>query len=198
MGSRFSDALAGTSLYAITDRQISGLSHSEQVARLSSQGIKLIQIREKLASPREFYEQAMAAMEVARELKIKIIINDRVDIALAVGAAGAHVGQDDISPEAARQILGPEAIIGFSTHNVDQAVAAASLDIDYLAVGPIFNTRSKESPDPVVGLEQLSSISNRVGDLPVVAIGGITQAKLPSVLKAGATACALISDLWAS
>src|SRR5215213_1130081 len=133
-------------LYPITDARVSGLSHAEQVARLSAGGAALVQLREKQLSPREFYGEAEAALRVARELGVRLIINDRVDIALALGADGVHLGQDDLPPAAARELLGERAVIGFSTHNEEQASEAARLPVDYLAVGPIFQTSSKENP----------------------------------------------------
>ncbi|HEV8168070.1 MAG TPA: thiamine phosphate synthase, partial [Pyrinomonadaceae bacterium] len=104
-------------IYPITDTQLSGLSHAEQVRLLSLGGASLIQLREKRMPALEFYEQARAA----KQSGVQLIINDRVDIALAIGASGVHLGQDDLPPEAARKLLGPQTIIGYSTHNVDQA-----------------------------------------------------------------------------
>src|ERR1700750_1762555 len=112
-------------LYPITDRRLSGLSHAEQAARLIEGGAALIQLREKHLSPREFYVEAEAALKIARARGVKLIINDRADIALALGADGVHLGQDDMPPEAARALLGEGAVIGFSTHSAEQAIAAA-------------------------------------------------------------------------
>ena len=133
-------------LYPITDRRLSGLSHAEQVARLCEGGARLVQLREKHLSPREFYREAEDALRVARGRGAKLIINDRADIALALGADGVHLGQDDMPPEAARALLGEGAIIGFSTHGLEQSVAAARLPVDYVAIGPVFATSSKENP----------------------------------------------------
>ena len=189
-------ALGTSQIYPITDKIISGFSHAEQVARLSDRGATLIQLREKVESPKEFLVEAEAAVKVARARGVRIIINDRVDIALALGADGVHLGQDDLPPAAARRLLGPNAIIGFSTHNLDQARLAVTLPIDYLALGPIFPTSTKESANPVVGLAGLVSIKKLVGSLPLVAIGGITSKNADSVMEAGASACAVIRDLW--
>ncbi len=196
MSANFLNALAGTRLYPLTDRRVSGLSHVEQVTRLSDAGATLIQLREKVLSPLDFYQEATACLCVARQRGIRIIINDRVDIALALKADGVHLGQDDLSPEAARRLLGPEAIIGFSTHNLDQARLAAKMPIDYIAIGPIFATSTKENPDPEVGLQGLKLVRKAVGAIPLVAIGGITSASAQEVLSAGADAVAMISDLW--
>jgi thiamine-phosphate pyrophosphorylase len=182
-------------IYAIADARVPDLSHKEQVERLIEGGIELIQLRDKYASPRQFYEAAKAAVEFARSRKVRIIINDRVDIALAVGAVGVHLGQTDLPPKYARDILGPEAIIGFSAHSLDQAIAALNLPIDYLAIGPVFPTATKENPDSIVGLETIKTVKKEIGDLSLVAIGGIDSENLESVLAAGADSAALVSAL---
>lgn len=182
-------------LYPITDARLSGLSHAEQIRRLSAGGATLIQLREKHLAPREFYREALEALRVARSRGVRLIINDRVDIALALSADGVHLGQDDLPPTAARELLGESAIIGFSTHNVEQARAAALLPIDYLAIGPIFPTSSKDNPDPVVGLEGLRRVRQIIGHVPLVAIGGIRLENIEDVLKAGADSVACLSLL---
>ncbi|HEX8142266.1 MAG TPA: thiamine phosphate synthase [Pyrinomonadaceae bacterium] len=184
-------------LYPITDVLVSGLSHAEQVARLSAGGATLIQLREKHLSPREFYLEAREALRVARERSVRLIINDRVDIALALKADGVHLGQDDLTPEAARRLLGPAPIIGFSTHNLEQAREAARLPVDYIAIGPLYPTSSKENPDPVVGLEELRRVRELIGPIPLVAIGGITRRNARPALSAGADSVACIGDLLA-
>ena len=183
-------------VYPITDVSISGLSHAEQVALLAGSGATLVQIREKHAPPLQFYEQAKAAMAVAREHGVQIIINDRVDVALAVGADGVHLGQDDLPPEAARRLLGDNAVIGCSTHSLSQALEVYKLPLDYIAIGPIFQTSTKENPSPVVGLEGLRVVREAIGKLPLVAIGGITPANAEEVIEAGADAVAMIRGLW--
>lgn len=184
-------------VYPITDTRLSGLSHAEQVARLIEGGASLIQLRDKHATPREFYRQAADALQVARAHHATLIINDRVDIALALKADGVHLGQTDMPTTAARRLLGKEAIIGFSTHNIEQAKLATALPIDYLAFGPVFPTSTKENPDPIAGLEPLREVCAIKGPLPLVAIGGITFQNALEVTKAGADAIALISDLIA-
>lgn len=184
-------------LYPITDTRLSGLSHAEQVRRLSAGGASFLQLREKHLSPREFYSEAAKAWSVARSAGVRLIINDRVDIALALTASGVHLGQDDLPPDAAREILGEQAIIGFSTHTVTQAEQAARLPVDYLAIGPIFPTLSKENPDAVVGLDGLRRVREVTGDIPLVAIGGIRLENIEEVLAAGADCVAVISLLLA-
>lgn len=184
-------------VYPITDRRLSGLSHAEQVKRLHAGGATLVQLREKHLSPKEFLEDARAAVAVGRELGVTVIVNDRVDLALAAGAHGVHLGQDDLPPEAARRIAGPDFIIGFSTHNLDQAMRALEEPVDYIAAGPIFSTSSKENPDPVIGTEGVSTIRDVVGPaIPLVAIGGITAGNARNVIDSGADSVAVISTIW--
>ena len=183
-------------LYPITDVRLSKLAHAEQVLRLSRGGASLIQLREKHETAHAFFREAKAALRVAHEHGVRLIINDRVDIALALGADGVHLGQDDLPPEVARRLLGERAIIGFSTHNIEQALSAAHLPIDYLAIGPVFPTSSKENPDPVLGLDGLRRVRDAVpSSLPLVAIGGITSANALETLAAGADSLAIIGAL---
>ncbi|MGI8996843.1 MAG: thiamine phosphate synthase [Pyrinomonadaceae bacterium] len=186
-------------LYPITDARLSGLTHAEQVARFAAGGAMLIQLREKHASPREFYVEAEAALHVARERGVQLIINDRADIALALRADGVHLGQDDLDPLAARRLLGADAIIGYSTHNIEQAIEAAQLPISYLAIGPIFVTHTKENPDPVIGLDGLRRVRAQLDAtatrLPLIAIGGITTENASAILDAGADSVAVVSAL---
>src|SRR2546421_878575 len=184
-------------LYPITDRRLSGLSHAEQIARLSDGGARVVQLREKNLSPREFYREAEGALRVARARGVRLVINDRADIALALGADGVHLGQDDMPPVAARALLGEDAIIGFSTHNVAQAARAARLPVDYVAIGPVFATSSKENPGPAVGLEGVARAREAVGCVQLVAIGGINEENARAVLDAGADSVAVISTLLA-
>ena len=178
-------------VYPLTDVQLSGLSHAEQVRLLSLGGATLVQLREKQMAGLQFYEQARAAVAAG----VPLIINDRVDIALAVGAHGVHLGQDDMPPEAARRLLGDEAVIGYSTHNVEQAKKALTLPIDYIAIGPIFTTSSKTNPSPTLGLEGLRAVREAVGNAQLVAIGGISHSTAHAVIEAGADSVAVISAL---
>ena len=185
-------------VYFITDVSITGLSHAEQVSRLINGGAKLIQLREKQLPARDFFAQADEAIKVARAHGVRIIINDRVDIALALKADGVHLGQDDMPPEAARAILGSQALIGFSTHNLSQALKASNSPVNYLAIGPIFVTSSKAKPDPVVGLAGLRQISEALRDFPLIAIGGITPENIRDTIEAGANSAAVISSVLAN
>jgi len=182
-------------VYPLTDVLISGLSHAEQVKRLAAGGATIIQLREKSMAPSDFYNEARAAVDITRKAGVRLIINDRVDIALAVGADGVHLGQDDLSVESARLLLGPDAIIGLSTHNLQQAEKARNLPVSYIALGPIFTTRTKPNPDPELGLSRLHQISKVVESIPLVAIGGITPESATDVIAAGADSVAQISFL---
>lgn len=181
-------------LYPITDTLISGLSHAEQVERFAAGGATLVQLREKRASPRDFYETATEAISLARTLGVRIVINDRVDIAIAVKADGVHLGQTDLPPDRARLLLGESRIVGYSTHTLEQALAATFAPVDYIAIGPVFQTRTKEKSDEVVGLETVSEVKRQVTK-PLVAIGGITLESARLVIEAGADSVAVISDL---
>jgi thiamine-phosphate pyrophosphorylase len=156
-------------------------------------GARIIQVRNKKGSVRELLEQVERILSFAPQ-GAEIIVNDRVDVALIAGAGGVHLGQDDVPPVEARRILGLDRIIGVSTHNLEQAMQAERLPVDYVAVGPIFLTATKEKPDAVVGLENLNAICQAIRK-PVVAIGGIKLENAEDVLKAGATSVAVISDV---
>jgi thiamine-phosphate pyrophosphorylase len=170
---------------------------------LISAGATLIQLRDKSQpdQPRRFLSCARELRRVTWD-KATLIINDRVDLCLAADADGVHLGQDDLSPESARRIFdqvkdGKTRVIGYSTHNVAQVMAADTLPVDYIAIGPVFATASKANPDPVVGLEGLMQ-ARRVTKKPLVAIGGITRQNCSQVKAAGADAVAVISDLLES
>lgn len=183
-------------LYAITDRRLSGLPHPEQVDLLCAGGAKLVQMRDKELSSLEFHRQAQAALEIVKRYDARLIVNDRVDIALAIGADGVHLGQNDLPVEVARDLMGSAAIVGVSTHNLEQAQRALTQPVDYIAFGPIFRTQTKENPDPEVGLEGLRLV-RQLTDLSLVAIGGIKLQTVAEVIAAGADSVALIGDLVA-
>jgi thiamine-phosphate pyrophosphorylase len=161
-------------IYPITNNEISTFSHVEQVKQFIKGGASLIQFRDKHSTSAEFYKQAKLAQGIAKQQDVTLLINDRIDIALAIEADGVHLGQNDLSPIDARELLGKKAIIGYSTHTISQAISASKLPIDYIAIGPIFATSTKENPDEIVGLDGLQKVREAVGDFPLVAIGGIT------------------------
>jgi thiamine-phosphate pyrophosphorylase len=156
-------------------------------------GCRLLQYRNKSGNARMMLEHAR---ELKRRVggKVKLIMNDRADLALLAEFDGVHVGQDDLAPESVRKIIGPERWLGVSTHNPEQLIAADETSADYLAIGPVFSTSSKENPDPVVGLDGVRR-ARLLTRKPLVAIGGITRANAASVIEAGADSVAVISDL---
>jgi thiamine-phosphate pyrophosphorylase len=160
---------------------------------LAAAGVTLLQYRDKSGNARRMLDNA-------RELKhrlgasVQLIMDDRADLCLAAQYDGLHVGQDDLPAESARRIIGPARWLGVSTHNTEQLAEAANTSAEYLAIGPIFVTSSKASPDPVVGLEGLRR-ARELTAKPLVAIGGITRLNARSVIEAGADAVAVISDL---
>jgi thiamine-phosphate pyrophosphorylase len=160
---------------------------------LVAAGVTLLQYRDKSGNAREMLEQAQ---ELRRTLgnSVKLIMNDRADLAVLAGFDGVHVGQDDLSPEGARKVLGPSLWLGVSTHNPEQVREAAKTSADYIAVGPVFATASKANPDPVIGLEGVRR-AKALTRKPLVAIGGITRENCRSVVEAGADSLAVISDL---
>jgi thiamine-phosphate pyrophosphorylase len=157
-------------------------------------GAKIVQYRHKEFWSRDVVAEAEAVGELCRARGTVFIVNDRADYAKMLGA-GLHLGQDDIPPRAARELLGPDAWIGYSTHNASQLAAAASEPVDYIAIGPVFGTASKRNPDPVVGVENLKNWRGMVS-VPLVAIGGITRENAKDVWSAGADLVAVIGDLY--
>ena len=160
---------------------------------LAAAGITLLQYRNKQGTARQMLDEAR---ELRSRLapRVKLIMNDRADLCLASAFDGLHVGQDDLSPEAARVIIGPARWLGVSTHNPEELAEADKTSADYLAIGPVFATTSKANPDPVVGLEGIRR-ARELTHKPLVAIGGITRANARSVFDAGADTVAVISDL---
>ena len=161
---------------------------------LADAGVHLIQLRLKTASPAAVYAQTRALLAALSPRGVRLIVNDRPDVAAIAGAGGVHVGQDDLPAEAARQICRPPQWVGVSTHNLDQLREADRTSADYIAVGPIFPTGTKANPDPVVGVEFVVA-ARRLTRKPLVAIGGITAERAEEVYRAGADSLAVISDL---
>jgi len=178
-------------LYAIAD---ASFGDPVQLAEaLFDGGARFVQIRNKPAGSRELLDQVERILESAPADAL-VIVNDRVDVARISGAGGVHLGQDDLSVNDARRILATDRIIGLSTHNLEQAVAADGVLADYIAVGPVFQTSTKLNADPVLGLESLAAICRAVHK-PVVAVGGIKLENVREVLEAGAHSVAVIRDL---
>ncbi len=200
-------------LYAILDASCFPhtqelIAHAQELVR---GGCTLLQYRNKSEKARVMLEQARALRQLllstgvrnshasqnrpgAKFLAVRIIMNDRADLCLAAEFDGVHVGQEDLSPESVRRIIGPDRWLGISTHNPLQLQAAQLMPADYVAIGPVFATSSKANPDPVVGLEGVR-IARSLTRKPLVAIGGITRANAAAVIEAGADCVAVISDL---
>jgi thiamine-phosphate pyrophosphorylase len=183
-------------LYPILDTgalERRGLELEETAAAMLEGGARILQIRHKGLWSARVFGQARTVASLCREAGAAPIVNDRADIALLIGA-GLHVGQDDLAPADARALLGEAAMIGYSSHNAAQLGAAAAEPVDYVALGPIFGTASKQNPDPVVGIDELRR-ARALTAKPLVAIGGITRENARAVFAAGADAVALIADL---
>jgi thiamine-phosphate pyrophosphorylase len=163
-------------------------------AALLDGGAGILQIRHKGHWPRELFESAREVARLCREGGVPLIVNDRADFALLL-EAGLHVGQDDLPPRDARKLMGPDALIGFSSHNPRQLCAAGGEPVDYVALGPVFATPSKANPDPVVGVEEVRHCRALL-EKPLVAIGGITLENALDVLRAGADSVAVIAGLF--
>jgi len=181
-------------LYAILSSEAFVGSLEDWSRRLAECGVELIQYRDKHSSSAKLLESARHLVSLSRAHPFRVIINDRADIAALSGAAGVHVGQEDLPLESARQVCGPDACIGISTHNLEQFRAAIATSADYIAVGPIFPTSTKQKPDPVVGLEFILQV-RPLTSKSIVAIGGITAERAAEVYAAGADSIAVASDL---
>lgn len=183
-----------TGLYALTDSRLSlGRPLAEVAGALLEAGIRIIQYREKKASMRQKYEDCLLLRELTNAYDACLIINDHVDLAILCRADGLHIGQDDLPPDQIRK-LAPELIIGVSTHSPSQAVKAVRDGADYIGVGPIFPTKTKEDVVAPVGLGYLEWVVNNIG-IPHVAIGGIKASNIGQVTATGARCCALVSEL---
>jgi thiamine-phosphate pyrophosphorylase len=183
-------------VYPILDSEVlarRGIALETATAAFLEGGAGILQVRHKGHWSRETFASAKRIALLCREAGAQFVINDRADIALLLDAA-LHIGQDDLAPRDARKVMGPDAIIGFSSHNVEQLCAAGGEPVDYVALGPIFGTLSKLNPDPVVGLEELRRCRNLI-EKPLVAIGGITLENAREVCQAGADSVAVIAGL---
>jgi thiamine-phosphate diphosphorylase len=180
-------------LCLILDQDALRIDPAEAAALAQSGGVAFFQYRSKNGTRREIYETALRLARVIRTSGALFILNDHADIAAAVGADGVHLGQDDLPVAVARRILGPEALIGISTHSLDQARAAETAGADYIGFGPIYPTKTKDAGE-VQGLANLSAVSLAVS-IPVIAIGGITRDTIGDVMNAGARGAAVIGAI---
>jgi thiamine-phosphate pyrophosphorylase len=182
-------------LYVILDPSVSPDRPLLDVLTASAEaGAKIVQYRNKTASMNAAYTEALSLRRIAQELGVIFIVNDRCDLALAVDADGVHLGQGDLPLHLARKVMGPDKLIGISTHNREQVIAATAGQPDYLGFGPIFTPGSKLDHDPVVGLQGLRTIRPLTA-LPIFAIGGITADRTEDVIRAGADGVAVISAI---
>ena len=185
-------------LYCITSYEHSlGRNNVEVVRAMLEGGAKIIQYREKFASKKHKYNECIQIIQLAKEFGATLIINDDIDIAIAVGADGVHIGQDDLPIEQARKIVGSKMIIGVSTHSPAQAQAAVKGGADYIGVGPIFTTKTKVNVCDAVGLEYLDYAVKNI-KIPFVAIGGIKIHNLNNVLDRGAKCVAMVTEIVGS
>jgi thiamine-phosphate pyrophosphorylase len=181
-------------LYVILDTSLLNNSPRDCAQELAAAGVRLMQYRDKSASARDLLQTSRELVSFLTPHRVSLVVNDRPDVAVVAGAAGVHVGQEDLEPVQARAVVGKEIWVGVSTHNLEQFRRAADTPADYVAVGPIFATTSKQNPDPVVGLDLLRQVRS-LTDKPIVAIGGITLELAASVIAAGADSVAVIRDV---
>lgn len=185
-------------VYLVTDRDLAGdRSLVDIVEAACAGGASIVQLREKSLATGAFVALARALIDRAGSHGVPVVVNDRVDVALAAGAAGVHVGQEDLDPITARRLLGPEALIGLSVGTVAEAVAANDAPIDYLGVGAVFATATKPDAGAPIGLAGLAAIA-RLSRHPVVGIGGIGVDQAAEVIRAGAVGVAVVSAIIAS
>jgi thiamine-phosphate pyrophosphorylase len=181
-------------LYVILDAALIISSERDCALSLAEAGVRLFQYRNKSAATRQYLDSSRKLAETLRPQGVSFFVNDRSDVAYLAGASGVHVGQEDLDPEQARQILGAGKFVGVSTHNLEQFERAAASSADYIALGPIFTTSSKANPDPVVGLDLLRKV-RPLTNKPVVAIGGISLELAGAVIEAGADSVAVLSGI---
>lgn len=185
-------------IYPIIDSSLVPFDNIEKVTEaIVNGGAKILQLRVKEFGSAEFLESARIIRKITRGNGVIFVVNDRVDVALLSNADGVHLGQDDLPVKEARQLLGNSKIIGYSTHNLREAMEARKLPVDYISFGPIFSTKTKQAAQTPKGLKGLAEVIKAV-DIPVVAIGGIAEANIMYVFQQGASSAAMISDILTS
>jgi thiamine-phosphate pyrophosphorylase len=187
-------SLALPKLYVILDAAFLNTPVTECAQELAAAGVRLLQYRQKGTSARELLDTSRQLVAILSPNGASLIVNDRPDVAALAGAAGVHVGQDDLEADQARAIVGSKTWVGVSTHNLEQFRRAAASSADYIAVGPIFATSSKSNPDPTVGMEFIRQV-RPLTRKPIIGIGGITLERAREVLSAGVDSLAVISDI---
>jgi thiamine-phosphate pyrophosphorylase len=181
-------------LYVILDAALVHGSVLELAEQLIDAGVRMLQYRDKSETADKILRFSTALAETARKTGTSFLVNDRPDIAFLAGASGVHVGQDDLGVEQARIVVGADRRVGVSTHNREQFAKAAASSADYIAIGPVFRTKSKGNPDPVVGIDVLREL-RAMTPKPIVAIGGIQLEQAADIFRAGADSVAVISDI---
>jgi thiamine-phosphate pyrophosphorylase len=185
-------------LYLVTDRRFCGARLLEDVVLAAVKGgVSIVQLREKEAATRDFVALAVSLKKLLMPFHVPLLINDRVDVALASGADGVHVGQDDLHPEEARRLLGPGATIGLSVNTLDDASEAEAFDVDYLAPGPVFATPTKTDASSPWGIEGLKNVRRKTSR-PIIAIGGISVSNVSDVVRTGIDGVAVVSAIMAA
>src|SRR6266850_7565731 len=181
-------------LYVVLDAALLTIPETDCAQKLADAGVRLLQYRNKSASSRELFEASRRLSSRLVPQGVWFLVNDRADVASVVDATGVHVGQGDLSTEAARQVIGKGKWVGVSTHNLEQFERAAATSADYIAAGPVFGTSTKTNPDPVVGIDFIRRV-RALTNKPIVAIGGITLDRAAEVIRSGANSVAVASDI---
>ena len=188
----------GFRLYVVSDRQqTAGRPLEEVIAAAARGGLEAVQLREKDLSGRDLYDLGVSLKEVLDPLQVPLLINDRIDVALALDAAGVHLAGHSLPTRSARRVLGPDKLLGVSTHSLDAARQAAQEGADFVVFGPVFPTPSKLAYGPPQGLPRLAEVVRDVA-VPVIGIGGITPANVPQVMQTGAHGVAMIRAVLAA
>lgn len=186
-------------VYLVTDPVLNGGRDEETILREASHlgGIDLVQFRSKHLTKREYFEQAVRLAALCRELGVPLLLNDHVDVAACVDCDGIHVGQSDLQPREVRRILGPNKSIGLSTHTVEQALQAQDSGADYINIGPVFATATKDTPVVPVGLAMVRDVTS-ISKLPVTTMGGIKHENAATVVASGADRVAVVTAITQS
>lgn len=186
------------SLYLVTDRSLSlGRSIEDVVEKAVGGGVTMVQLREKDSTTREFYQLAVALKNILHPFGVPLIINDRLDIALACDADGLHIGQSDMPYSVVRNLLGKNKIIGLSVENIQDAMDANRLDVDYIGISPVFGTLTKTDTAPALGLEGIREIM-KISKHPSVGIGGINNTNVADIINLGANGAAVVSAIMSA
>jgi len=183
-------------LYVIVDDDLLGSAHLSQVAEeVIRGGADAIQYRAKNLSKRQYYEKALSLLAIARDSSVLFFVNDHLDVALAISADGIHLGQNDLPCGIARKLTPRHMILGTSTHSIEEASKAVDDDADYVAIGSVFPTITKQNPEAIVGTEMIKAVKKRVGAVPLIAIGGIKAGNVAEVIRSGADGVAVASGV---